>query len=112
MLVRKTNKVRDNFYKIDNHLSVKVILGGIMTEFKIHYDLDSYVASKKLKLLKLGSAVSTLTTLWQGEVIMCQFDHLNNSIIKITTDLLLEPEDFEKLEVVIRNFFSNYPLTN
>lgn len=72
---------------------------------KIFHDTDSYVAFKKLKLLKSNSALSTLSTLWKGEVILCEFDNIHKEIKYVTAAQLFTPEDFANLEKVINNFF-------
>ena len=73
----------------------------------IYHDPDLYAAAKKIKLLKSNSVISTVSTLWKGEVIMCQFSHLDRKIVSVTATQIFYPEDFDNLEKVICNFFND-----
>ena len=71
---------------------------------KKYIDIDSPVASKKIKVHNQLSNLVVLSTLWKGEFMLCYFDIINKTISSIYCFQELSEEDFEKLEIVVNDF--------
>lgn len=66
--------------------------------------MDVYVAKNKMKIKNCTYALSFVTTLWKGEVIMCSYNTIEKAIANVYCFQILEPEDFEELENIIGDF--------
>jgi hypothetical protein len=67
---------------------------------------DLHVAGKKLQLKNTNYFLSFLSTLWKGEVILCCFNNVSNSIDTVYSKQEIEGEDLKQLEMLIKKFLN------
>lgn len=64
------------------------------------------IAKKKLTLKSVNSCLSFLSTLWNGEVILCCFNNTSNTIATVYSKQEIEGEDLKQLTALIKNFLN------
>ena len=68
--------------------------------------LDIHVAQRKMELKSVNFCLSFVSTLWKGEVIMCCFNNLSKQIDNIFCSQIIEQDDLEQIENLIRDFIN------
>lgn len=68
--------------------------------------LDLHIAAKKMVLKSNNFHISFISTLWKGDPIMCYFDNISNSMGNLFCCKLIQPDEVEQLEYIIRQFLN------
>ena len=66
--------------------------------------LDVHVARTKMKLKNSNHCLSTVSTLWKGEVILCTVDNIRQSILNVFCSRTIQPNEFATLEGIVMEF--------
>jgi hypothetical protein len=69
-------------------------------------DIDIHIAKKKLKLHNSSSIMSSLSTMWKGEVVCLTVCTLNYEIQNIFCLQSLDPDDVDVLNEIVNQFFN------
>ena len=69
-------------------------------------EIDIYVAKRKMSLKNSNYCLSFVSTLWNGEVIMCTFDNLQNKICSLFCIQKLDEDSFSQLERIVKEFLN------
>jgi hypothetical protein len=68
--------------------------------------VDLHIAKKKMVLKSCSFHISFISTLWKGDPIMCYFDNIQGSLNNLFCCKLVEPEEVEQLEIIIKDFLN------
>jgi hypothetical protein len=69
--------------------------------------IDIYSASKKLRLRAETSTMSTFSTLWHSEVLVCHFNRSKGKIESVFCKQELSENDTLELQKIMCNFYNN-----
>lgn len=67
-------------------------------------NLDVHVARRKMSLKNSNACLSFVCTVWKGEIVMCCFNNLSKEIVNIFSIILVEADEVETLEKLIREY--------
>ena len=66
--------------------------------------INNHLAKEKMLLKNKNYCISFITTVWNGEVIMCCYNNLSNSMSEVFCSQTLSSEDLAQLELLIKDF--------
>jgi hypothetical protein len=64
-------------------------------------DIKLHVAGQKFRLKSMNHCLSFVSTVWDGEVILCCYNNLEHRMANIYCSQLMGPDDVEALEGLI-----------
>lgn len=69
--------------------------------------INATIARRKMFLKNKNHSLSFVTTVWNGEVIMCVLNNINKKIVNVFCIQDISSDDLKDLESLVVDFVSN-----